>query len=162
MEQLQPLLKPEKAGEAVKVLRRLTMRVVSKTHSGPIPSAEELEHLERVHAGLANRIVEMAEREQSHRHGMETSIVSHEGSLHHRGQYFALIALALLLGAVAWLAYLGFGVAAASLGTATIVGVVAIFVTGRLLEAEPSSAPEPESKAREEPPKAKPPARRRR
>jgi hypothetical protein len=53
LERLKPYLLPEKTGEAKIVLTQ----VVSKSHSGPIPSAEELEHLERVLPGLANRVV---------------------------------------------------------------------------------------------------------
>ncbi len=64
LDELRPLLKPDKAQEADRVLTRIMTRVVSKTHIGPIPSAAELEHLDRVQPGFANRCVEMAEREQ--------------------------------------------------------------------------------------------------
>ncbi|MBV8971971.1 MAG: DUF2335 domain-containing protein [Sphingomonadaceae bacterium] len=112
------------------MLSRLIMRVVSKTHSGPIPSADELEHLERVQPGPAERCIAMAEREQAHRHPVEAKVVTTEIALRGRGQLFALIALIVLIAAVAYLASLGLGTTAASLGAATIVGVVAVFITG--------------------------------
>jgi uncharacterized membrane protein len=37
-------------------------------YQGPIPQASELEHFERIEAGLASRIVAMAEKEAQHRH----------------------------------------------------------------------------------------------
>ncbi len=85
-----------------------------------------------------------------HRHGIEDGIIRYEGSLRQRGQIFALVALVVLLAAVAWLAYLGFGQSAAALGTATIVGVVGVFATGRYFDAAESrlGAPRSSDKAR--------------
>ncbi len=146
LEQLKPLLRPDKINEAGTVLTRFQMRVVSKSHSGPIPSAEELEHLERINPGMANRCMEMAEREQSHRHQMDATLLKSEFSLRGRGQTFGLMGLALLLIVTAFLAYLGFGTEAATLGSATIIGVVGIFVTGRYFDEKPEkpgAQPEP-------------------
>ncbi len=130
LEKLKPYLRPEKAKEA----RTVLTQVVSKSHSGPIPSAEELEHLEAVLPGLADRVVSMAEREQNHRHGTVTSLLTKEFSLRGRGQWIALVALAMLLVAVVGIAWLGDTKSAAWLGGATIVAVVSIFVTGRLFD----------------------------
>jgi uncharacterized membrane protein len=130
LEKLKPFLRPEKAGEA----RLVLTQVVSKSHSGPIPSAEELEHLERVQSGLADRVVSMAEKEQQHRHSTLESIVDKEFTFRKRGQWFMLAALILLLATVALLALLGDTKSAAWLGGATIVAVVSIIVTGRLFD----------------------------
>jgi uncharacterized membrane protein len=129
---LEPYLRPEKAQEA----RLVLARIVSKSHSGPIPSAEELEHLEKVLPGSANRCFEMAEREQGYRHGVMERIVEREFSLRGRGQYLALAAMLLLLTVVGFLGYLGDTQAAAWLGSATIVGVVTVFATGKLIESK--------------------------
>jgi uncharacterized membrane protein len=142
LQKLEPYLLPGTAQEA----RTILARIVSKSHSGPIPSAEELEHLEQVLPGSANRCFEMAEREQLHRHGVTDKIVDREFRLRGRGQYLALAALVLLLIVVAFLAYLGDTKAAAWLGSATIVGVVAIFATGKIIEAKedpPGTVAEP-------------------
>jgi uncharacterized membrane protein len=109
-------------------------QVVSKSHSGPIPSAEELGALETVLPGLADRVVSMAEREQSHRHVTTALMVEKEFSLRRNGQTLALIALFMLLATVFWLAWLGDSKAAAWLGAGTIVAVVSIFVTGRVTD----------------------------
>lgn len=136
LEQLKPYLKPDKTQAAALVLTRM----VSKSHSGPIPSAEELEHLDHVLPGAAGRCFDMAERDQAHRHDIERKIVDREFSLRGRGQALAIVGLLLLLMVVAFMAYLGDTKAAAALGAATIVGVVAIFVTGRRYDAKESSS----------------------
>lgn len=88
----------------------------------------------------------MAEREQAHRHKTEDEIVNKEFRLRGRGQTLAIISLVMLLAVVALLAFLGDSTAAATLGSATIIGVVAIFVTGRSYDAKEATAtqaPEP-------------------
>lgn len=125
--------------------------MVSKSHSGPIPSAEELEHLERVLPGLANRVVSMAEKEQNMRHGTTDKIITKEFSLRSVGQWLAILALILLLTTVAYIAFLGDTKSAAWLGAATIAAVVSVFVTGRWFDASetdelPSPPPPPEPK----------------
>jgi uncharacterized membrane protein len=133
---LKPYLKPDSAGKA----RLVLTQVVSKSHSGPIPSAEELEHLERVKPGLADRVVAMAEREQGHRHKTLDSIVEKEFTFRKRGQWFMLAALTMLLVTVAYLAWLGDIQSAAWLGGATIVAVVSVIVTGRLFDLRDSES----------------------
>jgi len=147
LQELRPFLRPNTTEEAKLVLTR----IVSKYHSGPIPSAEELEYLERILPGAANRCFEMAEREQAHRHRVSEDIVTKEFSLRGRGQWLAIAALVLLLIVVAYLAYQKDTEAAAWLGAATIVGVVSVFVTGKIIEKTDSSA-----EAEEKPPE--PPA----
>ncbi len=133
---LEPYLLPDKKPE----VRRVLTRFISKTHSGPIPSADELEHLEAVLPGCANRILEMTERDQRHRHVIEESIVEKEFGLRSRGQTFALVALGMMLIAVAWLGYLGFSTAATGLGVGIIVAVVTVFATGKHFEAKENEA----------------------
>jgi uncharacterized membrane protein len=134
-------LKPEAAVKA----RLILTRVVSKSHSGPIPSAEELEHLERVTPGLADRVVTMAEKEQNNRHNTTDVLISKEFSLRNKGQNLAIMALALLLVTVGYIAYLGDTKSAALLGAGTIVAVVSMFITGRWFDSSGSSNEEPVS-----------------
>lgn len=135
-------MRQDKIGDAKIVLTQ----VVSKSHSGPIPSAEELEHLERVLPGLANRVVSMAETEQNARHSTTQNIISKEFALRSRGQWLAILAMCLLLVTVSFIAWLGDTQSAAWLGGATIIGVVSVFVTGRWFdaaEAEADALPSP-------------------
>lgn len=114
-------------------------RVVSKSHSGPIPSAEELEHLEHVIPGAADRVFTMAENEQNHRHNTTDVLIDKEFSLRNKGQNLAIMALTLLLATVGYIAYLGDTKSAAMLGAGTIVAVVSIFITGRWFDSSGSS-----------------------
>lgn len=149
LEKLKPFLKPDKTNDA----RLVLTQTVSKYHSGPLPPAEELEHLERILPGAANRVFEMAEREQQHRHIMGETIVTKEFALRGRGQWLAISAISLLLAAVGYLAYLGDTISAAGLGVATIVGVVGAFVTGKHIESRSEEAAEaPPEKPQKTPP----------
>ena len=120
-------------------------RVVSKSHSGPIPSAEELEHLDHVIPGAADRVFTMAEKEQNHRHNTTDVLIDKEFSLRNKGQNLAIMALTLLLATVGYIAYLGDTKSAAMLGAGTIVAVVSIFITGRWFDSSGSSNEEPVS-----------------
>jgi uncharacterized membrane protein len=81
----------------------------------------------------------MAEREQQHRHSMGETIVKKEFALRGRGQWLAIVAISLLLGAVGYIAYLGDTKSVMALGAATIVGVVATFVSGKYIESRSES-----------------------
>ncbi len=133
-------MRPDKTGEAEIVLTQ----VVSKYHSGPIPPADELEHLERVQKGLADRVVSMAEKEQNMRHTITEKIIDKEFSLRRNGQMYGLIALSLLLCAVGYIAYLGDTKSATFLGSATIIGVVSIFVLGLWIDTDDEETEIPE------------------
>ncbi|WP_156680320.1 DUF2335 domain-containing protein [Sphingomonas profundi] len=142
LEKLKPLLKPDKLGDA----RLVLTRTMSKVHSGPIPSAEEMEHLERVHPGSADRCFTMAEKEQAHRHECEKAIIDREFVFRGRGQWLAITAVICLLCAVGFIAYLGDTKSATVLGTATLVGLVYAFTKAKQIDAgEPELEPEPQS-----------------
>jgi uncharacterized membrane protein len=95
--------------------------------------------LERVEKGLADRVVAMAEKEQSHRHKTLDSVVEKEFTFRKRGQWFMLAALSLLLATVAYLASLGDTKSAVWLGAATIVAVVSVIISGRLFDSRDQS-----------------------
>lgn len=136
IEGLRPLLRPEKADQA----RIVLTRAISKVHSGPIPSAEEMEHLERIQAGSADRCFRMAEKEQDHRHACDRDIIGKEFSFRGRGQVLCMFTVILLLGAVAYIAHLGDTKAAASLGSVTLVGLVSAWLGARYIENKPSDS----------------------
>jgi uncharacterized membrane protein len=141
MAKMKPLIKPDKEVEAK---RLLTQVVAMRSHSGPLPPADELQKFEGVQAGFANRIVEMAEKNQAHRHKMESRIINGELLLRAAGQVLAILALILLLCAVCYLAYSGDTKSAATLGALTIVGVVSVFAIGRHFDKDGEREAEPE------------------
>lgn len=127
------------------------IRVVQSAHRGPMPSPETLAEYDQVVPGLAREIVDMAKDEQKHRHAMETVLVHGDRDAVVRGQRFGLAALVLLLAMAGYMVYKGSPGPAAWLLSATVVGVVGVFVTGRILESR-QTAPDPETGPDEEPP----------
>lgn len=106
--------------------------------SGPIPSPEDLEVYERVHEGLAERIVVMAERQidmtvaqQEHRIGVESK---HMSGLNRRadvGLWMAFIlALVVLVGGM-MLVYEDHDEAGTAIITMDLIGLVSVFIYGR-------------------------------
>ena len=113
------------------VKRMIKAASISEHFSGPIPPPKILNQYEGVHEGLANRIVSMAEKEQNHRHGIETLAVKGEINKDKRGQTYAIIAsLSIIIGSMI-LIYLGHDKSGSFLVGSTLTGLAYIFITGR-------------------------------
>ncbi|WP_299928964.1 DUF2335 domain-containing protein [uncultured Nocardioides sp.] len=130
--------RPVNQGELARALRR-TVRV-STTHSGPLPSAEYLRSIDRIVPGSAERILAMAEREQQHRHTMDSrqadiieKDVDHNYDVTKRGQRYGLWISAFVIVIAAILALTGHPEIAAILAGVDLVGLAAVFVIGRLV-----------------------------
>lgn len=94
--------------------------VKSEMHSGPLPAADELQKYETALTGLADRIVVMAETEQTHRHNFDNkAIIAYE----RRGNYSLTLGLSLIAASV-YALYLGFPITAIPLGIFGVVGTI--------------------------------------
>ena len=102
--------------------------VVQKLHVGPLPAPEDLAHYENTCPGAAERIIAMAENNQSHRQTMERDHLKLEYKLQSRGQWLAIAALVAMLLLVGFTFYIGQPIAASILGAGTIVAVVGMFL----------------------------------
>lgn len=132
-------------------------QIVSRSafFSGPLPPPELLAAYEGVQHGLAERIVAMAEKEQSFGHEITRAALEAENSEHKRGQTYALaVSMAAFITSFG-LACIGAIWPSAVVGGATVVGLVTAFVLGRK-----SSGNRPAPDQDEEKPSAGPPARR--
>mgnify|MGYP005926551617 CR=1 FL=1 len=122
-------LSPEERSVIIQTVQAAAIH--KESFSGPIPHPDLLQGYDNVKSGFAERIVHMAEKEQDHRFESEKLMIKGTIAQSKRGQWFALtIALFVLAGAVL-LAYLGHDAVASILGGTTIVGLVAIFITGK-------------------------------
>ena len=130
LEALRPYVQPGKEQQAAVMVQRL---IVQEYHQGPLPRAQELAAYDVAHPGTAERIVAMAEREQGHRHGLETKVVVAEAGIRSRGQWIAFVSLLAMLGVVALFMFNGHPVAGAWLGGAIIVAVVVAFLGQQVL-----------------------------
>lgn len=141
IQSLEPYVQPERIREAANVVHAL---MIQQSHSGPLPSSREFRGYEIVLPGSANRLLEMAEREQQHRHSLEAVVIHKEATMKGRGQWFALVALILMLSVVGMMAYWGHPVPAATLGTGVVIGVVALFLGQRRKVIIPPQGANPE------------------
>lgn len=103
-------------------------------HEGPIPDPDTLARYESISPGFAERIMKMAELEQSQRHSNDATIIRNQHIQHKRdtlsfrlGQLYAILSVGGVILLCAFLANIGCSVAAGSIGVATIVGVVVAF-----------------------------------
>jgi len=144
-QQLAPFVIPGKRAQAAKVVMTT---MVSKSHKGPLPAPEDLAAYEQAHQGSAERIFQMTEREQNHRHEQERAIVKGEYLTRIVGQVAALIMAGMLAGLAAFCAYLGEPLAAALV--AAIGAAAAAFLQHSRKKTTPPPSP------------PKPPARRKR
>ncbi len=105
--------------------------LVRESHRGPLPSAKEFQRYDQALPGAADRILAMAEREQTHRHAIEHHVVTEDVRLKKRSPWFAFVALCAMLAVVGYIAYLGHPTSATALGGGVLIGVVALFLGQR-------------------------------
>lgn len=116
-----------------RLLERPEIKAVirKESFSGPLPPPQVLAGYDDVVAGAAERILAMAEKEQLHRHEMDSTALLGEINNDKRGQRFGLgiavlfgvIALVLGLSGKQWLGGI--------IATVDLVALVMVFVLGR-------------------------------
>ncbi len=100
--------------------------------SGPIPRPDILRHYNEIVPGAAERILKMAEEDARHQRDIEMAALDAAKTESARGQHYGfLIGLSALITTGIAL-YLGYDKVAMVLGGTTVVGLVTVFVTGRL------------------------------
>ncbi|WP_288803882.1 DUF2335 domain-containing protein [uncultured Novosphingobium sp.] len=147
VEALEPLFRPEKRDLGIQI----AATIVRRSHRGPLPSPDMYAEYEAAHPGSAERIMQMAEREQVHRHSSESRMIRHEYGVRYTSQIGAIAALVLLCATVAFCAWMGQQLSAAVIGAVGAIVIAFLRYTQIKLDAAPE---------REEPPAKKPPARR--
>jgi uncharacterized membrane protein len=106
--------------------------------SGPIPSPDILKQYEALSAGLANRLVDIAEREADHRRKVELEALAIQGRDQHSyrrsemlGQVFGFGIAAIAISGAVYSAVHGAQIAASFIGTTGVGGLVSAFIYGR-------------------------------
>jgi uncharacterized membrane protein len=78
------------------------VQITSEQFEGPIPPPRIIQDYERLIPGSGNRIITMAENQQSHRQRLETAVVESNLRRERQGMYLGFVlALALLMGGIA-------------------------------------------------------------
>ena len=107
--------------------------------TGPLPPPSDLAQYEQISLGFADRIMSMAEREQTHRHKDTDDRLVIQGKLAKRGQIFGFIlSLVIILGGLGlvWMDKPTSGFVAILAGIATVAGP---FIYSRLRKKPPAS-----------------------
>lgn len=114
------------------------VKVTQTHHSGPLPTSDTLESYENVHEGLAERIVQMAEREQSHSHqkderdqSLQVRVFNAQKRDVLNGQMAAVLVVAMMLGVIIFAIVEDQPWVASVLGGGTIVALATAFISGR-------------------------------
>lgn len=108
------------------------MQVVQASFlSGPLPHPELLGKYNDVVQNGAERIVQMAEKQQMHRHDLERSVIHGNVNSERRGQAFGLIIAVLGLVAATYLGATGKQITGGIIGTVDIVSLASVFVIGK-------------------------------
>ncbi|UEM21972.1 DUF2335 domain-containing protein [Skermanella mucosa] len=151
---LEPLVEPEQRGQ----LLTAVMRVVTESYSGPLPHPAHFEAYEDAQPGSADRILMMAEKQQSHRIWWERFALIAQFSLAGFGLLCALlVSLSLIYGAIK-LGMAGHDWLGGVLVATSAIGMVTSFIKGRSLfnhiaqpGTEPAADPTPPKKQNPKP-----------
>lgn len=113
--------------------QQVLIRALSIQHrSGPLPSSDEIKVYAEVIPNGGDRLMSTVETQLNHRIDIEKSSVKRSYNQSSTGQWMAFF-LALFFGAISWdLAKNGQTTAASIIGAVDIVGLVAVFITGRV------------------------------
>lgn len=117
---------------------QLVHQIIAKFHKGPLPCPDDLEAYNKLISNGADRIMSMAEKEQSTRNELEKMKMQSNSEYVHKslelqkwGQIFAFGAVILFCILSLILILLGSHQLGACLMSASLVSIVVIFVTGK-------------------------------
>ena len=103
----------------------------TELYSGPIPSPEILIKFEDAIPGAANRIITMAEKEQTHRHYRENKEILIPLITERLGMIFAFLIVLAIFGCGTWLIFIDRQVSGTILSGTSIITIVGYFIQGK-------------------------------
>ncbi len=119
-------------GKKREILQSMSFTLIQeKMHSGPLPDAETLVKYNSVIPNGADRIMKMAENQQSHRIKIENKVIQSQSNQSIVGQIFGLILGLVGLACGTFLAYNGIETVGAIIAGGTVVSLVSVFVIGK-------------------------------
>ncbi len=116
----------------------ISAQIAMQQQHGPIPPPEILQKYDQIQQGLANKIIEMANEEATHRRNMESKVLSiqEQDQISYRrsemvGQFCGVLIALSAIGGSVYEAVHGAQTAASVLCSAGIIGLVTAFILGR-------------------------------
>lgn len=125
------LIPQEKREEAERSLVGFFYRK-SERFIGPMPPPHYLKQYDEVIPGGAERILAMAERQSNHRMGLEDFSIREEHRQSSKGQNLGFGIAVISLGLAFAASYFGHDAFAITIGSTTLVGLVGVFVYGKM------------------------------
>lgn len=107
------------------------LSIQHRSHSGPLPDADTLIKYDSVIPNGADRIMKMAENQQSHRMTLENKIVTSQSRQSKLGQIFGLIIGLVGIGCGTFLAATGATTVGGIIAGGTVISLVSVFVIGK-------------------------------
>lgn len=104
---------------------------VAQHHSGPLPPPVLLSGYDQIVPGAAERLIQMAEKDQEYTHDISRSALSAHRWEVHVGQALAAATVFAAFGLAGYALHLGMETAAVGIGGATVVGLATAFIVGR-------------------------------
>lgn len=101
-------------------------------HTGPLPSPRSLEQYEKISPGISREFLDEWKKEAAHRRSLNGELMRGAASRAARAQHYALSFAVCALLASAALAFLGAPTAAGIVGSSTVLGVVAAFLSAKI------------------------------
>ena len=122
-----------KKEKRVEILRSFTI-TMEKSHSGPLPDPETLHHYNELIPNGAERIMQMTESQQKHRHELEMRVIPSQLNQSRNGQWFGFLLGLIGLGCGTFLAYNGQTTVGGIIAGTTVVSLVSVFVIGKKIQ----------------------------
>lgn len=119
------------AGKKVRKNSNSEIEYQEALFAGPLPHPSIMQEYESIVPGAAQRLLNMAEKQQEHRMRMETKLVSTGVRRIIFGQIFGFIIGFIGTAGSLYLVYLGHDTAGAAIGSTSLVALVSIFVLGK-------------------------------
>lgn len=113
------------------ILSHISQRTEISHYQGIIPPPDHIELYNKIIPNGADRIMQMAERQQAHRIEIEFTVVKSQQKQSERGQLFGLILGITGLLIAACLALNGHETTGSIIGGSTVISLVSVFVIGK-------------------------------
>ncbi|EKB56914.1 DUF2335 domain-containing protein [Bergeyella zoohelcum] len=114
------------------ILRSVSVTLIQeKMHSGPLPDAESLVKYNSVIPNGADRIMQMAEKQQKHRIEIEKRVILSQNTQGLLGQIFGLVIGLFGISCGTFLAHGGETVVGGLIAGTTVISLVSVFVLGK-------------------------------
>lgn len=126
------MAKKSKNNTPAKKTQVTQQQITASQFSGPIPPPSILGDYDQVVPGAAERILIMAEKNADHQREMEKTALNEGVKATKRGQLYGLIIGLTAFLTVMFTSWIGCEKAASIVGGTTVVGLVAVFVIGRV------------------------------